>query len=239
MNEENKKNWMRLLTDNSSVPNVLLDHYREMGLSAEETLFLIVLLRLQQKRSSLTFRVVARESVYTEKEVMAYVPILLDTGFLSLGNEREIHIDGLVEKFLEVCSWQAIKAEQKIRKDQKSTKEDKTFADLYACFEQEMGRLLSPMEGEQITYWYKNQSISPEVIKEGLRRAVLLNKNNFRYIDAILRSWKDRGIQSLADLEKAEREQKKQAPEKSGGHRIFRGEQDQEEILSDDIYEVF
>ena len=67
MNEENKKNWMRLLTDNSSVPNVLLDHYREMGLSAEETLFLIVLLRLQQKRSSLTFRVVARESVYTEK----------------------------------------------------------------------------------------------------------------------------------------------------------------------------
>ena len=239
MNEENKKNWMRLLTDNSSVPNVLLDHYRDIGLTAEETLFLIVLLRLQQKRSSLTFRIVARESVYTEKEVMEYVPILIDKGFLSLGNEGEIRTEGMVEKFLEVCNWQAIKAEQKIRKDQKSTREDKTFADLYACFEQEMGRLLSPMEGEQIAYWYKNQAISPEVIKEGLRRAVLLNKNNFRYIDAILRSWKDRGIRSLADLEKAEREQKKCTPDKSGSPRIFRGEQDQEEILSDDIYEVF
>lgn len=239
MNEENKKNWMRLLTDNSSVPNVLLDHYREMGLSAEETLFLIVLLRLHQKRPVLTFRIVARESVYSEKEVMELVPVLIDRGFLSLGNEGEILLDGLAEKFLEVCSWQAIKAEQKIRKDTKTVKEDKTFSELYACFEQEMGRLLSPMEGEQITYWYKNLAIPPELIREGLRRAVLIGKNNFRYVDAILRSWKDRGIQSLSDLEKTEREAKRSSPEKTGNPRIFRGEQDKDEVLSDDIYEVF
>lgn len=239
MNEENKKVLMRLLTDTSSVPNALLDHYREMGLSTEETLFLIVLLRISQKRSALTFRIVARESVYSEKEVMEFVPILIDKGFLSLGNEGEILLDGLAEKFFEVCNWQAIKAEQKIRKEHKSTKEDKTFSELYTCFEQEMGRLLSPMEGEQITYWYKNQAIPPELIKEGLRRAVLLGKNNFRYVDAILRSWKDRGIQNLSDLEKTERTQKRNPSDKTNNDRIFRGEQDKEEIFSDDIYEVF
>lgn len=238
MKDENKKVWTQLLTDISAIPNTLLDHYREMGLTTEETLFLVILLRLRQKRSVLTFRIVARESVYSEKEVMEFVPILIDKGFLSLNNEGEILLDGLAEKFLEVCSWQAIKAEEKIRKEPKSVKEDKTFSELYACFEEEMGRLLSPMEGEQIAYWYKNQAIPTELIKEGLRRAVLLGKNNFRYIDAILRSWKDRGIQSLGDLEKAEQEKKKSTMEASNNHRSFRGEQDKDEILSDDIYEV-
>lgn len=241
MNSENKKVLMHILTDTSSIPNTLLDHYRELGLNAEETLFLIVLLRLQRKRPLLTFRIVAKESVYSEKEVKEFVPILIDRGFLSLGNEGEIILDGIIEKFLEVQNWQAKKAEQKIPKEHKSSREDKAFSTLYHCFEQEMGRPLSPMEGEQITYWYKILKIPAELIEEGLRRAVLKGVCNFRYIGAILTSWNDRGMTSLDEVEKAERTQKSKPVEAAprNSRRIFRGEQDKDEIYSDDIYEVF
>ncbi|MGI5873169.1 MAG: DnaD domain-containing protein [Bacillota bacterium] len=242
MNAENKKIFLNILTDGSSVPNTLLDHYRDMGLTEAETLFLIVLLRLKNKKSVLTFKNTARESVYSEEEVMTLVPVLIDKGFLSLSGEGDILLDGLVEKFLEVHSWEAVKAEQKIRKERKTSRVDQAFADLYQRFEEEMGRPLSPIEGEQISYWYKKRKIPAELIKAGLTRAVLLGKYNLRYIEAILDSWQRQGIRTCAELEameKAEKERRGGRTAPNGGQRSFRGEQKKEDIYTDDIYEVF
>ena len=246
MTPENKKYFMNILTDTVAVPNTLLDHYRELGLTEEETLFLIVLLRLNRKKNQMTFKSVARDSVYSESEVTSLVPVLIDKGFLSFNDGGAILFDGLVEKLLEVQSWQAVKQEQKIYKEKKALKEDKTFAALYQCFEQEMGRPLSPIEGEQITYLYKNLQLPAELIKEGLTRAVLLGKYNFRYVDAILSSWQKQGIHSLAELKHKEEENRSYEEKQNRNkekpvypHREFRRGQNKEDIFSDDIYEVF
>ena len=222
-----KKIYLEILAENTSIPNALLDHYRDLGLSSDETLFLITLLRLKNKKAVLSFKNIAKESVYTENETMSFVAPLIDRGFLSFGKDGVVLLDGLLDKFIEAKSWNALKTEQKIRKERKNSKEDKTFSELYQCFENEMGRMLSPIEGEQISYWYKNQKIPAELIKMGLTRAVLLGKYNFRYVDAILSSWTRQGIHSVEELERMEEQQKRQRPAKSApvNQRIFRGEQ--------------
>jgi DNA replication protein len=234
---------LEMLSDSTTIPNVLLDYYKELGLSEEETLFLIVLLRLKGKKASLNFKNTAKDSSYSEREVKEMVPPLVDRGFLRL-NCDNIELDGLIDKFVEVWSIQAIKAEQKIKKEKKAMREDKVFSNLYLRFEQEMGRPLSPIEGEQISYWYHNQNIPAQMIEEGLKRAVLLGKYNFRYIEAMLCSWQKQGITTVADLEKADQNRKTSA--KSSGkkgdngkknERIFRN--GQEKVYTDDIFEVF
>lgn len=234
------KMTLELLSDNTMIPNVLLDHYKELGLSEEETLFLIVLLRLKGKKTSLTFKNTARDSSYSEREVKEMVGPLVEKGFLRLTCDSCIELDGLIDKFVEVWNIQAIKAEQKIKKEKKAIREDKTFSQLYLRFEQEMGRPLSPIEGEQISYWYHNQNIPAQLIEEGLKRAVLLGKYNFRYIEAMLCSWQKQGITTVADLAKADQNRKsaaKNSGKKNKNERIFRN--GDEDIYSDDIYEVF
>ena len=242
MNKDDKKILLNILTDTSAIPNTLLDYYRDLGLSEEETLFLIVLLRLQQNKYALTIKNTAKNSAYREEEVMRLVPVLIDKGFLALANDGAILLDGLVEKFLEVQSWQALKTEQKIRKERKNSRTDSSFAELYQCFEGEMGRPLSPIEGERIRYWYKNLKIPAELIRAGLTRAVLLGKNNFRYIEAILLSWQRKNIHSVRELELMENNEensRKKRPSSEHDSRTFRKEQDDDELFSDDIYEVF
>lgn len=239
MNTENKKSLLHILTNAAAIPNTLLDHYRDMGLDAEETLFLVILLRLSDKRPTLTVRNVAKDSVYSEGEVMSFVGPLVDKGFLSFGDDAVISLDGLVEKFLETQSWYAAKAERNIGRERKSFRTDKTFAELYQSFENELGRPLSPIEGEQINYWYKKKGIPAELILAGLARAVLLGKYNLRYIEAILFSWDRRGFKSLKQVEEAEDNDRsrRQKREVSGENRSYRQFQDEDDFFSDDIYE--
>lgn len=80
--------------------------------------------------------------------------------------------------------------------------------DLVETFQQELGRLLTPFEIEDLTKTLKEDRISADLIKEALREAVLNGKANWKYIQAILRNWRHEGINSVAQIEakRAERE---------------------------------
>ena len=80
--------------------------------------------------------------------------------------------------------------------------------DLVETFQQELGRLLTPFEIEDLTKTLKEDGTSADLIKEALREAVLNGKANWKYIQAILRNWRHEGIKSLAQIEakRAERE---------------------------------
>lgn len=69
---------------------------------------------------------------------------------------------------------------------------------LYADFEKDFGRPLSPTEYEQITQW--QEAHDPDVVKEALRRAVLNGKFNMRYIDRILLAWKKANCRTLREV---------------------------------------
>ena len=80
--------------------------------------------------------------------------------------------------------------------------------DLVETFQQELGRLLTPFEIEDLSKTVKEDGIKADLIKEALREAVFNGKPNWKYIQAILRNWRHEGIQSVAQVEakRAERE---------------------------------
>ena len=82
--------------------------------------------------------------------------------------------------------------------------------DLVETFQQELGRLLTPFEIEDLTKTIQDDKTSPELVTAALREAVFNGKANWRYIQAILRNWRHEGITTVAQVE-AKREEREAA----------------------------
>ena len=82
--------------------------------------------------------------------------------------------------------------------------------DLVETFQQELGRLLTPFEIEDLTKTIQDDKINPELVIAALREAVFNGKANWRYIQAILRNWRREGITTVAQVE-AKREEREAA----------------------------
>ena len=79
--------------------------------------------------------------------------------------------------------------------------------DLVETFQQELGRLLTPFEIEDLTKTIQDDKTSPELVTAALREAVFNGKANWKYIQAILRNWRREGIITVAQVE-AKREER-------------------------------
>lgn len=75
-----------------------------------------------------------------------------------------------------------------------------TKAELFDNLHQHFGRFLTPFEIEDINKWI-DDGLSPEVINEALKEAVLENKINFKYINTILRRYIKNGIDTIEKVE--------------------------------------
>lgn len=84
---------------------------------------------------------------------------------------------------------------------------------LVETFQQELGRLLSPFEIEDLEKSLKEDGTSADLIKEALREAVLNGKPNWKYIQAILRNWRHEGIKSVAQVEAKRQEREATNPQ--------------------------
>lgn len=62
-------------------------------------------------------------------------------------------------------------------------------ANLFAVFEQEFGRPLSPMEVETINAWLDKDGYDEDLVLFALKESVFAGKLSFRYIDRILLEW--------------------------------------------------
>jgi DNA replication protein len=60
---------------------------------------------------------------------------------------------------------------------------------LFAVFEQEFGRPLSPMEVETINGWLDKEGYDEDLVLFALKESVFAGKLHFRYIDRILLEW--------------------------------------------------
>ncbi|CAM3947660.1 DnaD domain-containing protein [Cohnella lubricantis] len=70
---------------------------------------------------------------------------------------------------------------------------------LFAVFEQEFGRPLTPMECETIGGWIDTDGYSAELILFALKESVFAGKLHFRYIDRILLEWSRNRVNSVED----------------------------------------
>ena len=96
-------------------------------------------------------------------------------------------------------TMQLLDQKAQIRQDSVTKNEE---GEIFSLFEQEFGRLLSPMELETIGMWLDNDGHSPAIIKAALKEAVIAGKVSLRYIDRILFEWKKKNITSVKQIEK-------------------------------------
>ena len=86
-------------------------------------------------------------------------------------------------------------------KTQSTPSKGNVIKDLVETFQQELGRLLTPFEIEDLTKTVREDQTDPDVIKAALREAVFNGKPHWKYIQAILRNWRSEGINSLVQVE--------------------------------------
>ena len=135
----------------------------------------------------------------TEKGLLQYRTI-------ELNGEIEVIFDATLalERLDQLFEKQAPNQVQSAPNDLKS---------LVDTFQQELGRLLSPFEIEDLEKSLKEDGTSADLIKEALREAVLNGKPNWKYIQAILRNWRHEGIKSVAQVEAKRQEREANNPQ--------------------------
>ena len=135
----------------------------------------------------------------TEKGLLQYRTI-------ELNGEIEVIFDATLalERLDQLFEKQALNQTQLAPNDLKS---------LVDTFQQELGRLLSPFEIEDLEKSLKEDGTSADLIKEALREAVLNGKPNWKYIQAILRNWRHEGIRSVAQVEAKRQEREATNPQ--------------------------
>lgn len=135
----------------------------------------------------------------TEKGLLQYRTI-------ELNGEIEVIFDATLalERLDQLFEKQAPNQVQSAPNDLKS---------LVDTFQQELGRLLSPFEIEDLEKSLREDGTSADLIKEALREAVLNGKPNWKYIQAILRNWRHEGIKSVAQVEAKRQEREATNPQ--------------------------
>lgn len=218
-----------LTTGSTCVPNLLLNYYKKIDLSDSEMMILIHLIRLRAEKK--VFPSVEELGKYVnggadrarqlleslfKKEILSVISYY---NFDDKSTIEGLDFEPLYEKLSELWACdkvREIEAAKNILEKQKlnanilvSEQEEGLNAtsdmhNICVAFEREFARPLSPMEVDRIRQWVNKYDIV--LVMEALKRAVLMGKNNFRYIDAILLEWSKNNLTTLSEIIKYEEE---------------------------------
>ena len=144
-------------------------------------------------------------------EVNQAISRLTDKGLLQY---RTIELNGEIEVIFD-ATLALDRLDQLFGKQETSQVQSASndLKSLVETFQQELGRLLSPFEIEDLEKSLREDGTSADLIKEALREAVLNGKPNWKYIQAILRNWRHEGIKSVAQVEVKRQEREATNPQ--------------------------
>ena len=197
---------------NLVLPSALLLHYNQLFSSSEDFLvWQFFYLQNTTALGELSPSQIAEKIGKNVTEVNQTISRLTEKGLLQyrtieLNGEIEVIFDATLalERLDQLFEKQAPNQVQSAPNDLKS---------LVDTFQQELGRLLSPFEIEDLEKSLKEDGTSADLIKEALREAVLNGKPNWKYIQAILRNWRHEGIKSVAQVEAKRQEREASNPQ--------------------------
>ena len=197
---------------NLVLPSDLLLHYNQLFSSSDDFLvWQFFYLQNTTALGELSPSQIAEKIGKNVTEVNQTISRLTEKGLLQyrtieLNGEIEVIFDATLalERLDQLFEKQAPNQVQSAPNDLKS---------LVDTFQQELGRLLSPFEIEDLEKSLKEDGTSADLIKEALREAVLNGKPNWKYIQAILRNWRHEGIKSVAQVEAKRQEREATNPQ--------------------------
>ena len=197
---------------NLVLPSDLLLHYNQLFSSSDDFLvWQFFYLQNTTALGELSPSQIAEKIGKNVTEVNQAISRLKEKGLLQyrtieLNGEIEVIFDATLalERLDQLFEKQAPNQVQSAPNDLKS---------LVDTFQQELGRLLSPFEIEDLEKSLKEDGTSADLIKEALREAVLNGKLNWKYIQAILRNWRHEGIRCVAQVEAKRQEREATNPQ--------------------------
>ncbi len=201
-----KKIAIDFLTDITPAPNGLLEYYRDFHLDEGELVFLLQLFRLSRSEEALTFARLEAQTPFSPLEIRQYAASLVEKGFLAISPaDCSLTMEGLFDKICEVWGWKMKKTLDEDAGSQSEPTPDRAFAEIYEAVQNELGRPLSPIEGETIKDWFYGLKMPSPLIYETLKRAVMMGKCNFAYINQILLDWHKKNYRNVEEVKKQER----------------------------------
>ncbi len=196
-----------IYSNRTQVPDFLLANYAELGLSAEETLLLSRLFGCTEPGED----VLSESRLHTcfggaAEELAAGLAQLAAKGMLSPDDvSGGYSLSGAYDRLLELWVFKnSVPAGQPRQKAAKPPqgKQTEAIKEVYAMFEAEFARPLSPLELQKLNAWLITDGWQPAMLREAVRRAVLHGALSLAYIDKILLRWRSEGIatpEQLAD----------------------------------------
>ena len=185
---------------NLVLPSDLLLHYNQLFSSSDDFLvWQFFYLQNTTALGELSPSQIAEKIGKNVTEVNQAISRLTEKGLLQY---RTIELNGEIEVIFDATlaleRLDQLSEKQVPNQVQSAPNNLKSLVD---TFQQELGRLLSPFEIEDLEKSLKEDGTSADLIKEALREAVLNGKPNWKYIQAILRNWRHEGIRSVAQVE--------------------------------------
>ena len=190
---------------NLVLPSDLLLHYNQLFSSSDDFLvWQFFYLQNTTALGELSPSQIAEKIGKNVTEVNQAISRLTEKGLLQY---RTIELNGEIEVIFDAT----LALERLDQLFEKHAPND--LKSLVDTFQQELGRLLSPFEIEDLEKSLKEDGTSADLIKEALREAVLNGKPNWKYIQAILRNWRHEGIRSVAQVEAKRQEREATNPQ--------------------------
>ncbi|MDW0109051.1 DnaD domain-containing protein [Sporosarcina aquimarina] len=199
--DERLRMWIE--QGNVSIPQLFFNSYKKLGI--QDTDAMLILQMEAYRAQNIEFPTPSDFSSrmnLSENEVSQILQRLMQRGYLKIAQASDTN-GVLFEQFSLLPLWEAVlENEVKKRTETVENNEKQDEGKIYQIFEQEFGRLLSPMECETIAMWIDQDHHGLDIIKAALKEAVIAQKLSMRYIDRILFEWKKKNVTTLADVEK-------------------------------------
>ncbi len=204
----------------TSISNLLLENYTDLGLNDGEFLLLLMLMKFDQQKEDVDLEALSKIMGKTDAEIGTLLNNLIVKKVVDLrtvidasGKQRDCYdLSFLYEKLVQIVKNQL---QTRNQKQENATKEQ-----VFDSFQKEFGRPLSSIELEEIRRWMEEDGYSPEIILLALKEAVLSQAYNFKYIDRILISWEKQNVHSAMDVQRVKNqfEEKKTNQNKKKGN---------------------
>lgn len=157
--------------------------YKKIGLNELELVIIQLIMVLDYKKL-ISPKTLANYMSIEEKEIDSLLMNLMNKGIIRFYSNH-FDLDNLYDLLLE----------------KKVVENIDHLDNLVKIFSKELGKLLSPIEIDTIRKW-RELGLEDDLIIEALKEAILANAFYIRYIDRIIRNWRQRNILTVSDLER-------------------------------------
>lgn len=191
----------------TSVSNILLHHYKEIGLTTSQLVLYLQFKSYQDcGNASPDIRQIAKNLATSEVQVFDQLHQMVMSGLVDQQMRKtEGGKEEAVYDFAPLINRLAVFDDQQATQHVETTAANsrmKTFNSLEA----EFGRPLSSMEMQIVNDWLDKDGYSAEMIKLALKQAVLNSALSLNYMERILQSWNRQGLRARHDIEQHERQ---------------------------------